>query len=163
MKGRASAPVDLNSFGLDRCFLGRLKLAMRRFACFPSKHTADVEVAPRAAPILLLVRDAAATDPELRGLLEELDADRLRRMTESARRLREGGHLRKGLTVARAAEVLWTYSAPELYELLVLRRSMPIQDYGGFIAEAICAAVLEPISFSETGTQSSKVGTRISV
>jgi AcrR family transcriptional regulator len=101
------------------------------------------EVVPRAAPILLLVRDAAATDPELRRLLEELDADRLRRMTENARRLHEGGHLRKGLTVARAAEVLWTYSSPELYELLVLRRAMPIQDYGRFVADAISAAVLD--------------------
>ena len=101
------------------------------------------EVAPRAAPILLLVRDAAATDPELRSLLEELDADRLRRMTENAGRLHEAGYLRKGLTVARAAEVLWTYSSPELYELLVLRRAMPIKDYGRFIAEAICAAVLD--------------------
>jgi|SRR5579859_594855 len=101
------------------------------------------EVAPRVAPILLLVRDAAATDPELRSLLEELDADRLRRMTENARRLHQSGHLRKGLTVDRAAEALWTYSAPELYELLVLRRSMPIEDYGRFIAEAICSAVLD--------------------
>src|SRR5258708_20017935 len=101
------------------------------------------EVAPRAAPILLLVRDAAATDPELRSLLEELDADRLRRMTDNARRLHEGGHLRTGLSVARAAEVLWTYSSPELYELLVLRRAMPIKDYGPFIADPITAAVLE--------------------
>ncbi|MBV9359216.1 MAG: TetR/AcrR family transcriptional regulator, partial [Chloroflexi bacterium] len=45
------------------------------------------EIAPRSAPILLLVRDAAASDPELRTLLEELDADRLRRMTDNARRL----------------------------------------------------------------------------
>jgi AcrR family transcriptional regulator len=101
------------------------------------------EVAPRVAPILLLVRDAAATDPELRSLLEELDADRLRRMTENARRLHEGGHLRSGLTVTRAAEVLWTYSSPELYELLVLRRAMPIRDYGRFIVEAICSALLD--------------------
>lgn len=101
------------------------------------------EVAPRAAPILLLVRDAAATDPELRTLLEELDADRLRRMMDNARRLHEGGHLRKGLTVARAAEVLWAYSSPELYELLVQRRAMPLKDYGRFIAEAISAAVLD--------------------
>src|SRR5690242_122580 len=102
------------------------------------------EVAPRAAPILLLVRDAAATDPELRSLSLELDADRLRRMTQNARRLHEAGHLREGLSVARAAEVLWTYSAPELYELLVLRRAMPIREFGRFITEAICAAVLEP-------------------
>jgi len=101
------------------------------------------EVAPRAAPILLLVRDAAATDPELRTLLEELDADRLRRMMDNARRLHEGGHLRKGLTVARAAEVLWAYSSPELYELLVQRRAMPLKDYGRFIVEAISAAVLD--------------------
>lgn len=101
------------------------------------------EVAPRAAPILLLVRDAAATDPELRTLLEQLDADRLRRMTDNARRLHEAGHLRKGLTVARAAEVLWTYSSPELYELLVLRRHMPLNDFGRFIAEAMSDAVLQ--------------------
>jgi hypothetical protein len=99
-------------------------------------------VAPRAAPILLLVRDAAAPDPELRSLLKELDADRLRRMTDNARRLHAAGHLRKGVSVARAAEVLWTYSSPELYELLVLRQSMPIEDYGRFIVEAISAAVL---------------------
>jgi len=102
------------------------------------------EIAPRAVPILLLVRDAAATDPELRTLLEELDSDRLRRMTDNARRLHEAGHLRKGLSVDRAAEVLWTYSAPELYELLVLRRAMSRDDYGRFVAEAISAAVLEP-------------------
>ena len=100
------------------------------------------EVAPLAAPILLLVRDAAATDPELRSLLEELDADRLRRMTDNAHRLHEAGHLRKGLTVARAAEVLWTYSSPELYELLVLRRGMSLKNYGRFVEEAISNAVL---------------------
>ncbi len=100
------------------------------------------EVAPRSAPILLLVRDAAAADPELRSLLEELDADRLRRMTVNARRLHEAGHLRRGLSVIRAAEVLWTYSSPELYELLVLRRAMPVKAYGRFVAEAIAAAVL---------------------
>jgi AcrR family transcriptional regulator len=100
------------------------------------------EVAPLAAPILLLVRDAAGTDPELRSLLEELDADRLRRMTENARRLHEAGHLRKGLGMARAAEILWTYSSPELYELLVLRRGMPINNYGRFVAEAISNAIL---------------------
>jgi hypothetical protein len=51
----------------------------------------------------------------------------LRRMTENARRLDEGGHLRKGMTVARAAEVLWTYSSPELYELLVVGRQKSLR------------------------------------
>jgi hypothetical protein len=80
------------------------------------------EVAPRVAPILLLIRAAAATDPEVLTLQEEMDTDRLHRMTENARRLHDAGHLRDGITLAQAADVLWTYSSPELYELLVSRR-----------------------------------------
>ena len=101
-----------------------------------------LEVAPRVAPVLLLIRAAAAGDPEVMALLEEMDADRLRRMTANARRLRDAGHLRPGVTVARAADVLWTYSAPELYELLVLRRGWAPARFGRFIADAMIDALL---------------------
>jgi AcrR family transcriptional regulator len=104
--------------------------------------TLVAEIAPRSAPILLLVRDAAGMDPELRTLLDELDADRLRRMTDNAHRLHAAGHLRPGVTIARAADVLWTYSSAELYELLVVRRGMPVQEYGRFVADAMAAALL---------------------
>jgi len=100
------------------------------------------EVAPRAAPILLLLRDAAAAHPELRALLHEMDDDRLRRMRENAARLSALGHLRKGITVEQAAEVMWTYSSAELYELLVLRRGTSLDAYGQFIAAAMIAALL---------------------
>ena len=100
------------------------------------------EIAPRAAPILLLIRAAAATDPEVLALLEEMDADRLRRMTENARRLLDAGHLRAGITLAQAADVLWTYSSPELYELLVLRRGWSPKRYGRFVADAMIHALL---------------------
>jgi hypothetical protein len=100
------------------------------------------EVAPRVAPILLLIRSAAATDPDVLQLLEEMDADRLRRMTQNARRLHEAGRLRAGVSVARAADVLWTYSAPELYELMVLRRGWSRKRYGRFVADAMIDALL---------------------
>ena len=102
------------------------------------------EVAPRVAPVLLLIRAAAATDPEVEILLAEMDAARLRRMTDNARRLRAGGHLRRGVTLTQAADVLWTYSAPELYELLVLRRGWSPPRYGRFIADAMIDALLKP-------------------
>ncbi len=101
------------------------------------------ELMPRAAPILLLLRDAASTDPELRALLDEMDSDRLRRMTDNARRLHRAGHLREGIGVKQAADVLWTYSSPELYELLVLRRGMPVATYGRFVANAMTAALIQ--------------------
>jgi len=80
--------------------------------------------------------------PHVRALLEELDADRLRRMTDNALRLAASGHLRRGSTVADAADVLWTYSSPELYELLVLRRGMRLERFGEFVASAMIAALL---------------------
>ncbi len=100
------------------------------------------EIAPRATPLLLLIRAAAGTDPEARALLEELDGERLRRMSANARRLRAGGHLRAGVTLAAATDVLWAYSSAELCELLVLRRGWPPARYGRFIADAMIAALL---------------------
>jgi len=100
------------------------------------------EIAPRVAPVLLLIRAAAATDPEVNALLDEMDGDRLRRMTDNARRLRDAGHLRAGITLSQAADVLWTYSAPELYELLVTRRGWSPKRFGRFVADAMIDALL---------------------
>lgn len=100
------------------------------------------EIAPRAAPILLLIRAAAATDADVRSLRDEAEAERLRRMASNARRLRRHGHLRAGVTVAQAADVLWTYSSPDLYELLVLRRGWTHDRYGRFVADAMIAALV---------------------
>ena len=101
-----------------------------------------MEVAPRVAPVLLLVREAAASDPELARLQAEMDAARLTRMTHNARTLLKGRHLRSGITLEAAADVLWTYSSPELYELLVIRRGWSPERYGHFIADAMVSALL---------------------
>jgi AcrR family transcriptional regulator len=100
------------------------------------------EVAPRVAPILLLVRDAASTDMQARALRDEVDKARLRRMTQNARRLQRAGYLRPGITLARASDVLWTYSSPELYELLVLNRGWSAKRFGRFVADAMADALL---------------------
>jgi AcrR family transcriptional regulator len=100
------------------------------------------EVAPRIHPILLLVRAAASSDPEMAALRTEMETSRLTRMTDNAHALAAAGHLRAGITVQHAAEVMWTYSSPELYELLVLTRRWSLQQYGSFIADAMTAALL---------------------
>ena len=102
----------------------------------------SAEVAPRVSPILLLLRAAAITDPQMASLRAEIEASRLTRMTRNARTLADGGHLRAGISAERAGEIMWTYSSPELYELLVLGRRWPPQDYGAFIADAMISALL---------------------
>jgi AcrR family transcriptional regulator len=99
------------------------------------------EVAPRVAPILLLIRTAAASDPEMARMLAATDRQRLRRMRQNAETLT--GHLKEGLSRNDAAEIMWTYSSPDLYDLLVIRRRWPIGRYGRFISEAMINALFE--------------------
>jgi AcrR family transcriptional regulator len=102
----------------------------------------SAEVSPHAAPILLLLRTAAATDSEMATLLQEADQARLARMEHNARRLFDHGDLRENVTLEQARDVMWTYSSPDLYELLVLRRGWALERYGRFIADAMIAALL---------------------
>jgi hypothetical protein len=46
------------------------------------------------------------------------------------------------MTPAHAADILWTYSSPELYELLVLRRGWSAERYGRYVADAMINALL---------------------
>lgn len=100
------------------------------------------EVAPRVAPILLLLRDAADGDRAAADLLDELEQNRLKRMTANARHLVRGGHARSGLRLADVRDVLWIYSSPELYDLLVQRRRWSLARYGRFVSDAMVAALL---------------------
>ena len=103
-----------------------------------------MEVAPGAAPVELLVRDAGVTDPQMAELFEEMEQARLVRMTDNARRLAEHGHLRSDVSVEDAAVVMWTYTSPVLYELLVLKRGWSVERFADFTADALTSALLPP-------------------
>jgi len=100
------------------------------------------ELGPRVMPMFLLARDAAASDPEIADVVDQLSASRLERMTVTARGLARAGHLRPGISVEDAADIQWALSSPELYELLVLRRGWTAERHGQFIAEALIGTLL---------------------
>lgn len=101
------------------------------------------EVAPRVSPILLLVRDAAGFEPDLRDLLTELDEARHQRMSENADFLLEGGHLRKEMTTRACADLMWSVTSPEMYELLVVRRGWSLDQYSNHLFH-ILSSLLAP-------------------
>ncbi|MEO7360878.1 MAG: TetR/AcrR family transcriptional regulator, partial [Gemmatimonadaceae bacterium] len=84
-------------------------------------------------------------DPDMRLLQDQLDADRRRRMHANAKHLHDAGHLREGLSVAHATDVLWTFSAPEFFELLVRQRGWTVERFGAFVGTSIAAALLRPV------------------
>ena len=97
------------------------------------------EVAPRVAPILLIVHAAAAHDREIAVLQKELDDARRARMIDNARRIANAGHLPDGISIERAGDILWTYSSPQVYDLLVLRSGWNLDQYADFIADGVTA------------------------
>ena len=101
-----------------------------------------VEVAPRVAPVLLLLRDAAGTDSDAAVLAAELDNNRLDRMAHNARSLLSTGRLRPGLSEHEVRDILWLYSSPELYELLVRRRHWTPEQLARFATDAMVSALL---------------------
>src|SRR4051794_36238976 len=78
------------------------------------------EVAPRGAPLSVLLREAAGTDPQARSLLEEIERTRLLRMRDNARALIATGDVRPDLTLRDVTDVLYTVSSAEIFELLVM-------------------------------------------
>lgn len=113
--------------------------ARRKLALY-CEHLA--ESAPRRVPVELLVRGAAASDAGAAEVWHQLEAERLAGMAAFARHLEEGEHLRPGVSLEEARDTLWTYNSAEIYELLVMRREWTPQRYGGWVADALAAALL---------------------
>ena len=100
------------------------------------------EVGPRTGPILLVVRAAAATDAGAGQVWEQVQSERLTGMTVFARHLGEGGHLREGVSVNEARDVMWAHNSVELWDLLVNQRRWTNRRYGRWVARQLIAALL---------------------
>jgi len=75
-------------------------------------------------------------------VLAEVDEQRLRRMEANARTLFERHDLRPELTLEDARDIMWTYTSPDVYELLVIRRQWSAERFGAFVGEQLAAALL---------------------
>ncbi|MCZ2404649.1 TetR family transcriptional regulator [Paenarthrobacter sp. Z7-10] len=114
------------------------RAVLERFGVFVA------EVAPLVMPVMLLIRDAAAGgDTDMAALLADVEASRYQRMLHNARTLIDHDLLSPHRSSAQAADVMWAYTAPGLYEDLVIKRSWAAADYGRFIGNALVAALLE--------------------
>jgi AcrR family transcriptional regulator len=102
------------------------------------------EVAPRGAPLQVLVREAAASDPRARAIWEEMERSRLTRMRDNARALLATGDVRPGLTLRDVTDVLYTVTSSEMFELLVMRRRWSARRFARFQRAMMAGALLVP-------------------
>jgi len=98
----------------------------------------------RLGPLARVLRAGAATEPELRSLLDTTETERLTGTTRLATHLDAVGALRPGLTVERAGQRLWVINSGETADSLILRCQWTLDEYEAWMAESMINAVLRP-------------------
>jgi AcrR family transcriptional regulator len=96
----------------------------------------------RMAPLVLAVRDAASTEPEVERVWQEISERRAANMRRLIRDIRDTGRLRVGLSVNEAADVVWAMNSSELYLLLTVERDWSPHHFERWLADAWCRLLL---------------------
>jgi len=94
----------------------------------------------RAAPLVVLVGDAARNEPELAELLDRLHRDRLGNLRLLVDSLLSNGPIR--LSNKDALETIWALTSPELHQLLVRVRGWSRSRYRAWLTDSLAALLL---------------------
>jgi AcrR family transcriptional regulator len=97
----------------------------------------------RLAPLFRVLQGAAPLDPELAALWKNISERRAKNMRLFAADLAATGRLRPNLSVAKAADVIWTMNSPEFYLLLVQERGWSPQEFEDWLVDAWMRLLLE--------------------
>lgn len=98
----------------------------------------------RLAPLFLVLQGAAPLDSELAALWESIAQRRARNMRLFATDLAATGRLRRHLSVAKAADIIWSMNSPEFYLLLVQQRGWSPKEFEDYLADSWIRLLLEP-------------------
>lgn len=90
-------------------------------------------IAGRLAPVLVILQQAAPSEPELAALWHEIAERRAANMHRFVTDLAAVATLR--VDPGEAADIVWATNAPELYQLLVSQRGWAPERYEHFLAD----------------------------
>jgi AcrR family transcriptional regulator len=96
----------------------------------------------RLGPLLAILLRARGADPDLEAFARTIANERLAGNGAFVGLLADAGALRPGLDSARARDLLWALTSPELYQLLVIERGWSPDEYESWLATAITDALL---------------------
>ena len=89
-----------------------------------------------------LLRTAAVVAPEFKELEAEREKRRYQRQDESLKRMFEEGLLAKGLSLAKAKDILWTFTGRDLYRMLVLERGWSSEEYEKWLTQLLIQTLI---------------------
>jgi AcrR family transcriptional regulator len=101
------------------------------------------EIHGRLTRLHMALVGAAESEQEARTLLELLTNQRREAMIRPAILLSESGALRRGLTTAITADILWLHNDPVLYDKLVHQRQWTPDQFQNWLTHTLTAQLLE--------------------
>lgn len=99
---------------------------------------------PRTAPVLGIIRQGAALDPEVAALEVQRAEQRLGNYGRAARLLAERGLLRPGLDEDEAAAIIFAVGHPDLYRFLVTDHGWSSDRWVAWVSGTLESALLDP-------------------
>lgn len=103
------------------------------------------EILERSSAILVVLRDAAASDPKIAEAWTEANERMLVDHRAFVRALAGREGLRRGLTVEQAADIFWTLGSPEVYDRLVHQRGWSPRAFERWLRETLERTMLPPV------------------
>lgn len=100
-------------------------------------------IQPRLAPIFKVLKAAATQDADLNVLWQEISLRRAANMRLLAGDLAATGRLRRDLSIAEVADIIWSLNSPEFYLRLVEERGWSAEDFEHWLADAWIRLLLE--------------------
>jgi AcrR family transcriptional regulator len=99
----------------------------------------SVQVKERIAPVIEVMRAAAASDDEIAALWAKNQAEFVDNQRHTIKALQRKGTLRDGLSEDEATDVLYTLNHPTVYHMLVVTQGWTPQKYqAGGLSHADC-------------------------
>jgi TetR/AcrR family transcriptional regulator, regulator of autoinduction and epiphytic fitness len=100
------------------------------------------EILLRTARLFEVLRPAAKTEKDISTLLRKLLRERLENMSVFVRHLAANGRLREGLDIPTAAEMVWTVTSPEVFNLLTVDRGWSKEHYALWLGDTLIRLLL---------------------
>jgi AcrR family transcriptional regulator len=102
------------------------------------------EIADRALPIHAAALAAAANDPQIAGIIDVLEQQRLTSAATIAATAAERAGITEADWIARLRDTIWVLNSPLQYQLLVQQRGWSLDRCREWIADTVVAVAARP-------------------
>lgn len=113
--------------------------AVRQFERFV---THGQQMQAELAAIDTVVREAAASDPEIAALWQDFETGRYGGFREVMVSLAAKQALKPGLSIEEATDWAWALGSPEIYRMLIRDRGWPPEKYQSWLASTLITSLM---------------------